>query len=129
MPVLTCAEGALFIYPTFIVSIKKREATIMDINKIDISCSSVVFAESEALPPDSKLLYYTWEKANYDGSRDKRFKNNFRIPVVEYGELHIFSSKYKINEHFYVSNYTSALNCAVQFEKYKKSIPNKSKYC
>lgn len=36
---------------------------------------------------DTKVVGYTWKFVNKNGTRDKRFKDNKKIPIVEYGEV------------------------------------------
>lgn len=49
------------------------------------------FVETDPVPKDAKILEYTWEKVNRDGSPDKRYKGNRKIPVCEYGRVTISS--------------------------------------
>lgn len=43
----------------------------------------------DTAPPDSKVVEYTWQYVNKSGGPDKRFNNNRRLPVCEYGELRL----------------------------------------
>jgi hypothetical protein len=47
------------------------------------------FIESGAVPRDGVTVDTTWEKVNRDGSRDKRYQGNRRLPIMQYGELTI----------------------------------------
>jgi hypothetical protein len=44
----------------------------------------------------------TWAKANKNGSRDLRFRNNRQLPVMGYGELHLMTDG-GFNEAFMAS--------------------------
>jgi hypothetical protein len=55
---------------------------------------------------------------NKNGTPDKRFKNNYQIPVVEYGRLN-FSSAKGINEEYQISNFEFAKEFAHAFHEYK----------
>ncbi len=47
-----------------------------------ISTESTAFIESRSVPKDTIIIYYTLEKVNRDGSPDRRFKYNKKLPVV-----------------------------------------------
>ena len=60
---------------------------LIDLREITITYSPFRFIEEEPLPPDAVVVDHTWAKCNKDGSPDRRFANNHRIPVACYGEL------------------------------------------
>lgn len=49
------------------------------------------FIESEHVPSDAEILGYTWQYVNKDGSPDKRFNNNRKLPICNYGKIVIKS--------------------------------------
>ena len=51
------------------------------------------FVEDGILPKDAQVVDYTWKFVNKSGGPDRRFKNNFRIPVCLYGEMNLYSPK------------------------------------
>ncbi len=59
---------------------------------LDAQYGTTSFIESGRVPRDTRLLYYTWQYVNKNGTADRRFKNNRQIPVVEYGELTLSSA-------------------------------------
>lgn len=63
--------------------------------KVEISPSR--FIESELVPSDAKVVGQTWKYVNKDGGPDRRFKDNRKIPIALYEELH-FSSPSGLNE-------------------------------
>ena len=52
---------------------------------------------------DSKNIGYTWKYCNKNGSPDRRYSNNYQIPIQQYGEIAISSSE-GLNEEFMISN-------------------------
>ncbi|WP_246269675.1 DUF4236 domain-containing protein [Chitinophaga oryzae] len=46
----------------------------------------VDFVESEMLPPDARVVDYTWQYVNRSGGPDRRFNNNRKLPVCAYSE-------------------------------------------
>lgn len=45
---------------------------------------------------DTKIVDYTWKFVNKKGGPDKRFKDNKKLPIVEYGEV-----VFKIGDHVF----------------------------
>jgi hypothetical protein len=69
-----------------------REAfSVIDFHDVRITTDSVNFQEVEGVPGDSRTVGQTWVKANKDGSPDRRFANNYQIPIVSYGLLSLKS--------------------------------------
>jgi hypothetical protein len=89
VPHLKNAKGGdLFLYPGFILYRAAKEAfSVIDYHDIKGGSMLIQFQEEEAVPKDSKVIGQAWAKANKDGSRDKRFANNYQIPIVLYGGL------------------------------------------
>jgi hypothetical protein len=51
----------------------------------------------------------TWAKTNKDGSPDRRFRDNFAIPVMEYAQLTLRSPA-GLNGKYILSNVSAAEN-------------------
>jgi hypothetical protein len=78
--------GDMFLYPGFILYRAARSAfSVIGYHDVHCMVSVPEFQEPEAVPADSKVVGQTWAKANKDGSRDKRFVNNYAIPIALYG--------------------------------------------
>jgi hypothetical protein len=65
---------------------------VIDYHDVKGASKLVQFQEEEGVPKDSKIIGQAWAKANKDGSRDKRFANNYQIPIALYGSLSLKSS-------------------------------------
>ena len=109
----------LFIYPAFVLLIDSQgEITLVDLKELKFNFFPQRFQESkETIPPDSKIIDYTWYKVNKDGSRDMRYAANFQIPIVKYGAF-TFNSANGLNETYYISNFEEAESFANEFQKY-----------
>jgi len=98
-------DGDLFLYPGFILyRVADETFSVIDFHDVKIVADSIRFHEPEKVPKDSKVIGQTWAKANKDGGRDKRFANNFQIPVVQYASLLCFKSEHGLCEEFHFSN-------------------------
>jgi hypothetical protein len=121
VPHLRNAKGGdLYFYPGFILYRAAREAfSLIEYHDITGQAKNVRFQEDEAVPSDSLVVGSTWAKANKDGSRDKRFVDNYQIPVVQYGQLTLRSAN-GLWEEFHFSNmdrmvkWLTALNAFTQ---------------
>ncbi len=114
------ANGSnLFIYPAFVLLINSEGTiTLIDLKELKFNFHEQRFNEQkETLPSDSKIIDYTWYRANKNGSRDLRFVGNYQIPVVNYGSLN-FSSSNGLNETYYISDVEAAEKFANEFNKY-----------
>lgn len=96
--------GELFLFPGFILYRAAREAfSVIDFHDVRGTASFVNFHEEEGVPKDSTVVGNTWAKANKDGGPDRRFANNFQIPIVRYGSL-VLKSETGLWEEFLFSN-------------------------
>ena len=112
----------IYIYPGFLVMFNSEENFgILELNKIDILYSETNFIESEQRPSDSEIVKYVWEKANKNGSRDKRFADNRQLPVMKYGEITLFK-RGAIHEKYMLSNSKKADEFVDNLNKFTLSI-------
>jgi hypothetical protein len=96
--------GDLYLYPGFILYRAAREAfSVIDYHEVSSKPQMVAFNEIESVPNDAKVTGQTWAKANRDGSRDRRFVDNYQIPIVQY-EAVTFKSASGLWEEFHFSN-------------------------
>lgn len=58
-----------------------------------IETSTIQFVESGRVPKDAKVIDYTWQYVNKNGSPDRRYNNNRKLPICLYGELCIKSAR------------------------------------
>lgn len=96
--------GDLYFYPGFLIVYESKVRFDL-INYSDLSVQSwdQQFIESDKVPEDSRVVDHTWHKVNKDGSRDKRFADNYQIPVALYGKLKL-TTKDGLNEVYCFSN-------------------------
>jgi hypothetical protein len=94
----------IYIFPAFAVLFDdKNNFGLVDLSELKVSFRTTNFLEEESIPSDSKTISEAWAKVNKDGTPDKRFKGNYKIPIVEYAEIE-FKSNTGIYEVFMFSN-------------------------
>ncbi|GIV96838.1 MAG: hypothetical protein KatS3mg057_1495 [Herpetosiphonaceae bacterium] len=117
---LANANGAdIYIYPGFLMMVDNRTTAfaLVDFREVQIEFIPVGFLEEEQVPGDTVIVDYAWARANKDGSRDRRFADNYQIPVVAYGNISIRSPS-GVNEQYMVSNQQSAENFTKAMQAY-----------
>jgi hypothetical protein len=114
--------GELYYYPGFILYRAAREAfSLIQYQDIRGSATNIRFHEEETVPSDSLVIGSTWAKANKDGSRDRRFANNYQIPVVQYGHLTLKSTG-GLWEEFHFSNLDRMVKCLTALNAFTGSF-------
>lgn len=102
--------GDLDIFPGFLL-IRRKHGTdyaLVDLRDLQVETYSQQFIERDAVPFDSQVIGYAWAKSNKDGSPDRRFNNNYRIPIALYGSIE-FSTSGGLHEAYSASNCEAAL--------------------
>jgi hypothetical protein len=117
------ANGAdLYFYPNFIVMYSnQKQFALIGLHEIDFYHNAVSFIEAGTVPSDSKIIDKTWAKVNKNGTPDKRFKDNYQIPIVRYGDMSL-NTNTGLNEQYEFSNYESSAEFATAFKEYQQII-------
>ncbi len=110
------------IYPGFVMTQSRNgDFALIDIRELGVTLQGTRFVEEEAVPADSEVVGQTWKKTNKDGSPDKRFVDNYAIPLVRYGQLW-FTSPTGLNEAYMFSNFSSAERFTASFTNYQRRL-------
>ncbi|MFD2969339.1 DUF4236 domain-containing protein [Sphingobacterium bambusae] len=117
------ANGAdLYIYPSFVVMYSKsNNFALIVLNELDFQQSAVRFTETQSVPADATVIDRTWAKVNKNGSRDKRFKGNYQIPVVQYGHIKLRTAT-GVNEEYKFSNHVATETFGNAFRNYPNAV-------
>jgi hypothetical protein len=79
----------LYFFPDRLLILGRGDARAIPYSELTIEPGTVRFVEQGSVPRDAQVLGRTWQYVNKDGGPDRRFKDNFEIPVVLYGTLEI----------------------------------------
>ncbi len=117
------ANGAdIYFYPTFIVMYSSQKSfALVGFNELQLSHLPVRFVENSSIPSDTKVIDRTWAKVNKNGSPDKRFKDNYEIPVVRYGQINL-RTETGMNEEYEFSNYEFSEQFASAFLDFQNTV-------
>jgi hypothetical protein len=98
------AGGDMYIYPGFILYRASKQAfALIDSREVALAHRSLRFIEEEPIPSDTKVVGQAWAKSNKDGTPDRRFRDNYQIPIALYASL-TFTSPSGLHEEFQISN-------------------------
>ncbi|MCH5279709.1 MAG: hypothetical protein J1E60_07980 [Christensenellaceae bacterium] len=118
-------NGTLCFLPDMLLWIHGFDVTPISYPDIKVAFSMECFTEKARVPRDAKVIGETWRFVNKDGSRDRRFNNNYLMPTCLYGKL-LITSKSGLNVYLQLSDRTKidALN---DFAKVTKEL-NKNEH-
>jgi len=111
----------IFIYPAFIVLKSGNSIALLGFKDIQFDYSRCSFVEEEFVPSDAERIGTTWKKCNKDGGPDRRFKGNYEIPIVQYGEF-FFRSDTGVDECFVISNFEATKDFGEAFLAYQRTM-------
>lgn len=106
-------DGYIQVFPGIIIAVfdnpnyEPNHIRVYLWSDLIVDLFSVRFVENEYLPKDANVVDYTWKYANLDGSRDMRYNDNSRIPIVKYEEISVSTAECKTV--FHISNESFAL--------------------
>lgn len=114
--------GDIYIYPAFVAIVDaQKKFGLVDIREIDFNFHRQRFIEEEKVPKDATVVDHTWAKVNKNGSPDKRFKDNYQIPICQYGDMELTSTT-GLNEAYSISSYDKSEKFAVAMMEYQETI-------
>jgi len=114
--------GDMYVYPGFVLYRASKQAfALIDSRDVMLRYISTQFTEHETLPSDSQIIGQTWAKCNKDGSPDRRFRDNYQIPVAHYGLL-LFSTPGGLDVRYMCSNAALAERFAKAWTTFRTSI-------
>lgn len=98
-----------------------RDFALIEFAQFDCELRVSNFIEEEAVPSDAEQIGSSWKRANKDGSRDRRFNDNYQIPVLRYGALYL-SSPTGLAEAYQISSYEKATGFAEAIASHKRAL-------
>jgi hypothetical protein len=112
----------ILIYPGVVIMPRADGAfALIELREVELEYQRVNFVEDEAVPSDVAVVGQTWAKVNKNGSRDLRFRDNYQIPIVQYGRL-LFTSPGGVQEEYQFSNAGAANEFGRAYNAYKSAL-------
>lgn len=107
----------IFFLPDQLLIYNNRQYRSLSYTELKIDSISVTFREIGVLPSDAEVVDYTWRYVRRDGGPDMRFSGNFRVPIVLYWLLHLYSLS-DLSVRLHVSNAAYAQQFAYAISSY-----------
>jgi uncharacterized tellurite resistance protein B-like protein len=79
----------LYFFPDRLLIFSAGEVAAARYADLTLSAGSVQFMEEGGVPRDATVVGTTWRYVNKNGGPDRRFNNNYQIPMVRYGTLEV----------------------------------------
>lgn len=102
IPSLPAGRQRLYFFPDRVLVFDPSGVGSIPYSDLRIDTSTTRFIEEGGVPRDSRVVDQTWRFTNKSGGPDRRFSNNYQIPIAEYGTIHLQSTT-GLNELFQVS--------------------------
>ena len=96
-PLIRFGRQSVYFFPDTAFVVDGKQVGAISYDNISIQGEGISFIEVETVPADAKVIRQTWKYLNKSGGPDRRFSNNYQIPVCRY-ELAQFSSSSGLNE-------------------------------
>lgn len=103
----------LYLFPDCFFVFQDGIYNTITYNELQASFQNLEYVEEESLPKDATITGETWKYVRRDGGPDKRFKNNYQIPIVKYGLISFSSLNFVA--HLIVSDIDIAYRFARSF--------------
>jgi hypothetical protein len=112
----------IYFYPGFVMMPgPSKDFALIDLREVQARFSQSNFIEEEGVPSDSEVVGQTWKKTNKDGSRDRRFADNYQIPIAKYATIE-FRSSSGLYEIYQFSSYTHAFGFHQSLTEYQNAM-------
>lgn len=89
---ISLKNESLVMMPDKILILKGKNVGAISYEDLHIHTRDYRFVEAERVPSDAEIVDHTWAKVNKDGSPDKRFKGNRKLPICRYGLIALSSN-------------------------------------
>ena len=104
---LSFKNHSFYFLPDRILLETKKDIKDIKYSELHLSFSKQRFIEEEKVPEDALIVDKTWRYVNKNGSPDKRFNNNYQIPICCYSTINC-TSESGLNIILHLSNSSSA---------------------
>ena len=112
---------SLLFLPSNVIMKKGMKYIAYSYNQMVAYFSTTDFIETNPVPRDAEIIRYTWQYVNKNGTADKRFTKNRRIPVCRYGCVHLNVGQ-ELSIELHASNKLVAENVGNAHKLYKSFV-------
>jgi hypothetical protein len=119
IPFIDIQTMQLFFLPDRLLLKQKKTITAISYKDIQIDVFYSRFREEGGVPSDAKLIEYTFKHVNNNGTPDRRFSDNPKIPICHYSEYEL-----KVDNTVIAVIMTSKLDAMHEFRDILEKIGN-----
>ncbi|MDP1810861.1 MAG: DUF4236 domain-containing protein [Sediminibacterium sp.] len=130
IPYLGLINTELYFFPERLIIKRGTQYGAIMYKNIECYEESTRFIESTSVPSDATVIDHTWRYLNKNGTPDKRFNDNHKIPICLYSEYSLSSSsglneKIMTSKHKGFDGFIKYISVISQLQKHI-SVENKS---
>lgn len=86
---LQVGDSRLYFLPDLVLVYDQRSIGAVNYSDLRVEHGTTTFVEDGTVPRDARVIGKTWRYVNKNGTPDRRFSNNYRMPLVSYGQLNL----------------------------------------
>ena len=110
-------QCTILFLPCDIIIKKGKHIVACAYENLEIRTGTTNFIETDPVPKDATIIRYTWQFVNKDGSADRRYSNNRKLPVCQYGRIMLQAGD-QIGVEIHVSNAATTANIGTAYRYY-----------
>lgn len=84
----------LIFLPDRVFAINGLKVAMVRYEDATLSAHPIKWKENARVAKDTEVMYTAWQHENKDGTQDRRFSQNRKVPVCRYTSVHISDSEY-----------------------------------
>lgn len=112
----------IYLYPALLLMPgRDGDFALIELAEVHLNFEAIRFIEDDPIPSDAEVVGQAWAKANKDGSRDQRFKDNRQIPICLYGGLRL-TSPTGLNEEYALSDAKKLLAFGTAYDAHMAAL-------
>lgn len=90
-PSVGVGAQTLYLLPDVVLVVHGKKFGAVGYADLELRWQDSNFIEEGNVPSDAEIVGHTWKHPNKSGGPDRRFKENFQIPICRYEVLHLRS--------------------------------------
>ena len=101
-PAMKVGKETIYFLPDVALVVEGNKVGAVAYDALDIRFQDSNFIETNTVPGDARVIGHTWKHPNKSGGPDRRFRDNYQIPICLYETIHL-TSRNGLNELLQVS--------------------------
>lgn len=116
---LDLGDQVLFFFPDRLYVYSNKTYGAVEYSSLQVGFDTTRFIEEQGVPSDATVVGQTWRFVNKNGTPDRRFNNNYQIPIAQYAQVALRSTT-GMNLLLQASSVQSAGQFAELFRSYQE---------